>query len=161
MKAQSTIATRGQIFRKTLLAFLVFGLLIGGGYWLFRGILNAPKEAGVQAPLRKMLRANEALFSKAQSPSRLAKTYPKSAAAKQVRVNGRLGLSAADTAWRLKVARGPGDTLLLSLTELRRLPKTEIVFDFKCIEGWDQVSRWGGVKMADFIKAYHLEALAQ
>jgi len=36
------------------------------------------------------------------------------------------------------------------------LPKTEIVFDFKCVEGWDQISHWEGVKFSDFIDHYHL-----
>ena len=34
------------------------------------------------------------------------------------------------------------------------LPKTEIVYDFKCVEGWDQISHWGGVKFSDFINAF-------
>jgi DMSO/TMAO reductase YedYZ molybdopterin-dependent catalytic subunit len=36
------------------------------------------------------------------------------------------------------------------------LPKTEIVFSFKCVEGWDQISHWGGVKFADVIDHYKL-----
>jgi DMSO/TMAO reductase YedYZ molybdopterin-dependent catalytic subunit len=158
-----TTTTRGQIFKKTVFAFAIFALLIAAGIYGFRAVLNAPKKDGVQAPLRKALRANEAVFSEAQSRTRLAKTYPLSAAAKNVRLNGNIGIrSAPDTAgWRLKVARGWGDTLQLSMADLRRLPKTEIVFDFKCIEGWHQVSHWAGVKMADFIHAYRLEALAR
>ncbi len=42
------------------------------------------------------------------------------------------------------------------MADIKKLPKTEIVFDFKCIEGWDQVTHWAGVKFSDFMKAYHL-----
>jgi hypothetical protein len=44
--------------------------------------------------------------------------------------------------------------LLLSLTDILRLPKYELVTQFKCIEGWSQIIRWAGVRMADFIEAY-------
>src|SRR6201996_5363190 len=44
--------------------------------------------------------------------------------------------------------------LLLSMSDLRRLPHRELVTQFKCIEGWSQIVRWGGVRLADFINAY-------
>jgi DMSO/TMAO reductase YedYZ molybdopterin-dependent catalytic subunit len=113
----------------------------------------------VQSPLRAVLRANQELFGTTMSQTRLAKTFPVAEADKNVRVNGNAGMSPAfDTAaWMLKVARGPGDTLTLGIEDIKKLPKTEIVFDFKCIEGWDQVTHWGGVRMIDFVKAYGLE----
>jgi DMSO/TMAO reductase YedYZ molybdopterin-dependent catalytic subunit len=64
---------------------------------------------------------------------------------------------ALDTAtWRLRVVRNPGDTLVLTLNDLKALPKTEVVFDFKCIEGWSQVTWWGGVRFSDFMQKYNL-----
>jgi hypothetical protein len=44
--------------------------------------------------------------------------------------------------------------LLLSMDDLRRLPHRELITQFKCIEGWSQIVRWGGVRLADFINAY-------
>ena len=44
--------------------------------------------------------------------------------------------------------------LLLSMDDLRQLPHRELVTQFKCIEGWSQIVHWGGVRLADFIKAY-------
>jgi DMSO/TMAO reductase YedYZ molybdopterin-dependent catalytic subunit len=41
---------------------------------------------------------------------------------------------------------------LISLDEIKVLPKTEIVFNFKCIEGWSQISHWSGVKLSDLQK---------
>src|SRR6186997_367305 len=58
--------------------------------------------------------------------------------------------------WKLKVAKAPGDTLFITLDEIKALPKTEIVFDFKCIEGWSQVTHWGGVRFSDFARHYRL-----
>ena len=72
-------------------------------------------------------------------------------------MNGDVGMDGnLDTTWRLKIARKPGDTLVLTLNDLKALPKTEIVFDFKCVEGWSQVTWWGGVRFSDFMEKYNL-----
>jgi hypothetical protein len=49
----------------------------------------------------------------------------------------------------------PGTSgLLLKLEDVTRLPRHELVTQFKCIEGWSQIVHWAGVRMADFIEAY-------
>jgi len=44
--------------------------------------------------------------------------------------------------------------LLLTIDDVTRLPRHELVTQFKCIEGWSQVVHWAGVRMADFLEAY-------
>ncbi len=44
--------------------------------------------------------------------------------------------------------------LLLTMDDVTKLPRHELVTQFKCIEGWSQIVHWGGVRMADFVKAY-------
>jgi hypothetical protein len=44
--------------------------------------------------------------------------------------------------------------LLLTMDDLLKLPRHELVTQFKCIEGWSQVVHWAGVRMADFLDAY-------
>ncbi len=159
MKSEATPATPREVRRKTIVSFVVFVVAFSLGWWMINIIANSKPKAGVQAPLRAMLDVNEKIFATTMSHTRLAKTFPVSEADKNVRVNGADGMSEPfDPAdWKMMVARAPGDTLQVTMADIRRLPKTEIVFDFKCIEGWDQVTHWGGVKMADFIKAYGLE----
>ncbi|MES3017906.1 MAG: molybdopterin-dependent oxidoreductase, partial [Bacteroidota bacterium] len=74
--------------------------------------------------------------------------------------NGKIGLGQAiDTqSWMLSVRRGSGQTLQISLDELKALPKSDIIFDFKCVEGWDQIQHWGGVTFQDFVNHYRLGA---
>lgn len=48
--------------------------------------------------------------------------------------------------------RTPG--ILLSLDDLRALPFTQQVTQFKCIEGWSQITSFGGARFGDFLKAY-------
>ena len=149
--------------RKTIISFLIFFALLTVGWMLFSKLYHAKplaNDGGIRPQLRGAVLMNEHIFRRIFSASHLAKTYPLSAAAKNVRVNGADGLSGtADTAtWRLKVARGAGDTLRLSLNDIKALPKTDIIFDFKCIEGWDQITHWAGVKFSDFAAHYHLDA---
>jgi hypothetical protein len=44
--------------------------------------------------------------------------------------------------------------LLLRLDDITKLPKHDLVTQFKCIEGWSQIVHWTGVRMADFVAAY-------
>jgi hypothetical protein len=143
--------------RKTIVAFIIFIIAIFVAIFFWKWLHRQSEIAGAPKPIRKVLSINEKVFSKTLSDHHLVKTYPKSAAAKNVRLNGDIGLkSALDSSWKLKIVRNPGDTLFLTLDEIKALPKTEIVFDFKCIEGWSQISHWGGVKFSDLAKKYNL-----
>ncbi len=44
--------------------------------------------------------------------------------------------------------------LLLTMTDITKLPRRELVTQFKCIEGWSQIVHWAGVRMADFLEVY-------
>jgi DMSO/TMAO reductase YedYZ molybdopterin-dependent catalytic subunit len=81
-------------------------------------------------------------------------------AAKKVRVNSNIGMDNNDyrpADWVMTVNKSDGKTLEFTLKDLMALPKTEIVYDFKCVEGWDQIQHWGGVKFSDFIAHFKLE----
>ncbi|MFN8244574.1 MAG: molybdopterin-dependent oxidoreductase [Ferruginibacter sp.] len=146
------------IRRRTLIAFAGFAIFIAACLFGWTWLQGQPKEDGALRPLRSVLNMNERLFSGLISNDHLAKTYPLSAAAPQVRRNGDEGMgNDFDAAnWKLQLVRNPGDTLMISIDEIKALPKTDIIFDFKCIEGWSQVTHWGGVKFSDFAKKYGL-----
>jgi DMSO/TMAO reductase YedYZ molybdopterin-dependent catalytic subunit len=36
-----------------------------------------------------------------------------------------------------------------------------VVFNFKCIEGWNQITSWSGVRFSDFVEHYGLNKEAQ
>ena len=44
--------------------------------------------------------------------------------------------------------------LLLTMDDILKLPRYDLVTQFKCIEGWSQIVHWKGVRFADFIKAF-------
>jgi DMSO/TMAO reductase YedYZ molybdopterin-dependent catalytic subunit len=145
---------------KTIISFAVFIILIIAAIFLWKKLHQQTQVAQAPATLRKVLNTNEKIFSNFLNDKHLAKTYPVSAAVKNVRVNGNLGLGNDfdPSLWKLQVVRNPGDTLFLTMDDIRALPKTEIVFNFKCIEGWSQITHWGGVKFSVFVAKYNLNA---
>jgi len=157
-KAGKKLTVEQEIRRRTIISFSVFFLCIAIGCALFFKLYNEPQSAdNIQPTLRKGLLANEKILSLFFSTKREARSFNKSEAVAKVRVNGDVGMDGTlDTTWRLKVARKPGDTLVLTLDDIKALPKTEIIFDFKCVEGWSQVTWWGGVRFSDFMKKYVL-----
>ena len=60
-----------------------------------------------------------------------------------------------EEAGRSRSTLDPGTPgLLLTMDDILKLPKHDLVTQFKCIEGWSQIVRWGGVRMADLIASY-------
>lgn len=155
--------SRETLRRKSIISFALFFVVIAAAWAMFRWINRQPEEAGTLKPLRRTLEFNEKVFSTVFDSTQLVKEYPVSKAVKVVRVNGRDGLrdSVNEETWRLKVVRNAGDTLRLTLNDIKKLPKKDLVFDFKCIEGWDQVTHWAGVPLKTFMQHYHLNGQAK
>jgi DMSO/TMAO reductase YedYZ molybdopterin-dependent catalytic subunit len=167
-KKEPTIEQK--INRRNFISFASFAVLAGGAYGGWRMLYKSPLEAkgitaGARKPLRRALNKTELVFRRVFSNDHLVKTYPKSMAAKKVRVNSNIGMEAPQkfdpATWTLNVIKSGGEVLKVSLSDLMALPKTEIVYDFKCVEGWDQISHWAGVKFSDFIKHYQLDEYAR
>jgi DMSO/TMAO reductase YedYZ molybdopterin-dependent catalytic subunit len=147
-----------QITRRTFVSFSAFVLLGATAWKSWFWLKDALPSDGVQGPLRKGLNVDDKIFSPTLSPDHHAKTYPTSAAARNVRYNANIGLPhTPDPNWRLHVTTLDNRALSISLDELKQLPKTEFAFEFKCIEGWSQISWWGGVRFSDFIQHYNLQ----
>lgn len=166
---EEEIVSDKKIKRRNFISFATFiglsGAAFGGWRWLYK---SAPEEdgvtAGVRKPLRRALNQTELFFRRTFSNNHLVQTYPKSMAAKKVRVNSNIGIDDSDFKpedWVMRVNKMNGQSFTVTLNDLKALPKTEIVYDFKCVEGWDQIQHWGGVKFSDFISHYKLEDQAK
>lgn len=44
----------------------------------------------------------------------------------------------------------PVSGLILTLGEIKKLPRVEMTTELKCIEGWSQIVNWAGVRFSDF-----------
>ncbi|MEO6843661.1 MAG: molybdopterin-dependent oxidoreductase [Ginsengibacter sp.] len=163
MNDQEEILISSKRFRnRSIVAFILFAVAIVAAIFIWKWIHRQPEIADAPKPLRNVLSLDEKVFSRTLSSTHLAKTYPVSEAVKNVRVNGDVGLkSALDSNWKLHLVESTGDTVLITLADIESLPKTDLVFDFKCIEGWSQITHWAGVKFSDFAKKYNLNAQTQ
>ncbi|HVB03503.1 MAG TPA: molybdopterin-dependent oxidoreductase [Chitinophagaceae bacterium] len=157
--------SRKRFLIRSIGSFILFSVLIYGGIAGFKWLNNQPHSNGANAVLRKGLDLNEKVNRIFQSNQSLAPTYPNAEAVAHPRVNGNVGEpnSMPDTAtWRLVVRNnfnsqaGADSVMRISVADLKRLPKTEYTFEFKCIEGWSQKTRWGGVRLSEFMNYYHL-----
>lgn len=158
-----------KIKRRTFISFSTFFVLGGAAFGGWKWLYHSPEEsagitAGARKPLRRAMNKTDLFFEKFYSNKHLVKTYPKSMAVKNVRVNSDIGIDDQGFKpenWQLAVVKSKNDILKVTMAEIKALPKTEIVFDFKCVEGWDQIQYWGGVKFADFIEHFKLNEQAK
>lgn len=109
--------------------------------------------------MRPVLNANEKIFTSFYGQENLSKEYPLETATKVPRVNGEVGMDVDfnPSDWKLEIISEMRGSIYLTLDEIKALPKTEIVFDFKCIEGWSQITHWGGVKLSELLSHYDLD----
>ncbi|WP_413999818.1 molybdopterin-dependent oxidoreductase [Flavobacterium sp. W1B] len=161
--SKEDLKTTSLIRKKTVISFAVFILAFAFAFVGWRWLMHQPEENGALKPLRKILDANEKVNAAFFNEKNLAPEYPKSMAAKQARVNGDVGMGDDFDAsnWKLTINRHPGNNATdsvfqLTMDDIKALPKRDLVFDFKCIEGWNQISHWGGTKFSDFLIKYRL-----
>ncbi len=107
--------------------------------------------------LRRTFELNERVSQIFYSPARLAKEFSGDEVT-AARVNGDAGLRGEfdPATWQLKVgglARRSED-LILSIDDIKELPRTDMVVEFKCIEGWSTITHFAGVRFSDFASRY-------
>jgi len=132
--------------------FVVAGSAALAGLGAWGWLVTRGEEDGLPWPLRRVLEFNERLARGGFRASRLSPEFPR-AAARMPRVNGEIGLDPSIdlAAWRLRVV-GEADhqtATLLTLAEIKALPRVEMTTELKCIEGWSTVVSWAGARLAD------------
>lgn len=107
--------------------------------------------------LRRAFEFNERVSRAFYRPSRLAPEFPLSSISPP-RPNGMIGIDKEidPSAWTLRVGGlyGRDDDLVLSLDDIKALPRVESITELKCIEGWSIVVRWTGARFSDFAARY-------
>jgi DMSO/TMAO reductase YedYZ molybdopterin-dependent catalytic subunit len=150
---------RRQMLRRSRRSFLVGGIAALGGWLSWMTLSDATKGA----LYRRAFEFNERVSQMFFTPRRLAKEFRPDQVT-EVRVNGDIGLTGEldAAAWRLNVGglSGRTDDLVLTMDDIRRLPRIELITEFKCIEGWSNIVKWAGVRFADFVAAYPPQTLS-
>jgi hypothetical protein len=139
-----------EISRRTRRSFITGGIAALAGFGAWEWIRTSYNEGGVQRPLRRAEEADDVLSRALFSQARLAKTFDASEIG-EAQVNGDEGLDGEpDADWKL-IFDGANP---LSLDQIKALPKVEQITQFKCIEGWNYIMKWGGAKFSDFAGAH-------
>jgi hypothetical protein len=137
---------------RTRRAFLTMGISAAAGYGAWRWLQTRAEDGSLPQPFRRMLGFNERLGRSLFSEHRLADSFPDNRV-QSIRTNGDVGLSDDydPGEWQLNVNQGPGSvSRVLSLDEIKVLPKIEQTTQLECIEGWSEVIHWTGARFSDF-----------
>ena len=144
---------KGQMFERSRRTFITGGVAAVIGILGWRWMSDETK-VGLY---KKAFAFNERVSQIFYSPKSLAAEFPLDQVTLPTRVNGDLGLEGdVDDDWRLNIGGlfGRTDDLQLSLEDIKRLPRTEMTTQFKCIEGWSTIVHWAGVRFSDLMAAY-------
>ena len=152
-KALSDNDARRQMSAHSRRSFLIGGVAALAGVFGWRWMPDETK----QRVLRRTLELNEKVSQIFYRPSRLAPEFAREQISPP-RVNGLEGMQGEfdPAAWTLAVGglAGRSDDLTLTLDDIKRLPRTEMITELKCIEGWSIIVHWAGVRFADFAAVY-------
>ncbi len=135
---------------------LVGGVAAIAGATAFRKITSGEQVGRTPKALRASYEFNEDLWSALTDIDRLAPEFEFARSAMPI-VNGRRNGVSEDIEeadWSLSVVDPNGTELAnLTLDDIKAMPFTETIFEFKCIEGWSEITAFGGVRVSDFLAA--------
>jgi DMSO/TMAO reductase YedYZ molybdopterin-dependent catalytic subunit len=149
---KTPLTPQQELRRRSRRSFIALGAgavcAVGGWYWLN----DQPLDDEIPRPLRRILNVNERVVRDAlYSNGNLTRTYPASAIGK-LKVNGDIGIEMPidQSAWQLELAPMGGSARMLTISDVRSLPRYEETIDFKCVEGWSTVTQFAGARLSDF-----------
>ncbi|MDQ6700552.1 MAG: molybdopterin-dependent oxidoreductase [Acidobacteriota bacterium] len=148
---------REEMAARTRRGFMALGAGAVAGVAGWEWLRNGPDADGLSSRFRRGLEFNERVTSRALfSDNHLAPVFANSRAG-EPRPNGDEGLNdeIENRDWRLEMTPygSAQPSRKLNIDEIRKMPKTEHVTEFKCIEGWSKVVHWAGVRFSDFTAA--------
>jgi len=128
-------------------------LLIGlGAATLLAG---CEKSRAASSFLRAMGEWNQNVESAIFSPSRLAPDLPPSATTPESEFPSYFisdDLPFAPDGWALKVGGLVARPMVLSLEDLKKMPRVDMRLRHHCVEGWSAVAAWHGVRVSEIAK---------
>ena len=135
------------------------GLLRGGlslgALTMLTGCDFAAPDA-VETALRKVSDFNDAVQAKIFDPNKLAPTYPASMVQKPPRFNAYYDIMDVKpidgAAWRLELAGSIDNKAPWTERQIASLPQQEMIIRHICVEGWDYIGQWSGVRLRDFLE---------
>ncbi len=148
----SDAEAKRRMSQKSRRNFLIGGATALVGVFGWRWMPDETK----QNLLRRAFEFNEQVSQVFYNPKRLAPEFPRELAG--ARVNGAEGMSQdfnpADWTLRVGGLANKSEDLILTLDDIKALPRVEMTTELKCIEGWSIVCNWAGARFSDFAAKY-------
>jgi DMSO/TMAO reductase YedYZ molybdopterin-dependent catalytic subunit len=142
-----------EVRRLSRRGFIVAGASTVAAYGAWKWLRLRPRDEGLEWPFRRTLETNEKIAEGYFRPSRLSPTFPPSAIT-NARINGGIGLTANydPAVWRLRVEGAVnGEPVMLTLDDIKSLPRRDMTTELRCIEGWSIIVHWTGARLADLM----------
>ncbi len=110
----------------------------------------------VDAALRAMTDLTDDVQALLFDPTKLAPTYPASMVLKPPKFNAYFDVDKIKPIdgdiWRLELGGLIADKRAWTVGQIRALPETEMVIRHVCVEGWDYIGQWSGVRLRTFLE---------
>jgi DMSO/TMAO reductase YedYZ molybdopterin-dependent catalytic subunit len=116
---------------------------------------DVSNDQSVQSVLLTMSRWNDRVQAFLFDPKRLAPTYAESQVRKPPRFNAFYGIDDVKpvdiSTWKLELAGLIADKRPWTLEAINGLPQVSQITRHVCVEGWDYIGKWSGVRLGDFL----------
>ena len=110
----------------------------------------------VNNALKLMSEWNDRVQAALFDPDKLAPTYPESMVLKPPRYNAYYDVDQVKPIdgdrWRLELAGLINDKAPWTRSQIAALPQTDMIIRHVCIEGWDYIGEWSGVRLKTFLE---------
>ena len=144
-------------------SFLRGGLSVGA-LTLLTGC-NVVDGLSAEKVLRKISEFNDGVQAWLFDPNRLAQTYPESAITRPFRFNAYYPESDIPEVdgedYKLDVTGMVETKEEWTLKALNALPQETQITRLICVEGWSEIGKWTGVRLADFLKRVNADLTAK
>ena len=147
---------QGKLKRMTRRGFLFGGIAAAAGIGGYEWLTRSGQIGEVPWPQRSVLDFNGALAKSYLSDSHLATTFSPDQIG-NLKANGEIGMDDDDElkTWNLALDPGAGvKPIPLQISDVQSLPHEQMITNVCCIEGWNTVAQWTGVRFSDFLGKY-------
>ena len=130
------------------------GLSLGALTMLTGCDLTSSKS--VEAALLAISGLNDDVQALLFDPTKLAPTYPVSMVLKPPKFNAYYDVDKVKpvdgATWKLELGGLIADKTPWNVGQIAALPENEMVIRHVCVEGWDYIGQWSGVRLSTFLK---------
>jgi DMSO/TMAO reductase YedYZ molybdopterin-dependent catalytic subunit len=155
LAAENDASIDREVSRLSRRGFLTAAVAAGAGYGAWKWLTTRQQMDYLQWPLRRVLQMNESVAEAYFRTARRSPTYAPSRITRPARLNGDLGLNPNfdPASWQLRV-EGAAKPAVLTLDDIKALPRHEQITEFRCIEGWSMIVKWTGTRLADLMAKF-------